>query len=311
MEDGESLRSRSEEEAGWQQAGHPPSSILHPLREHPLRQPFWLPVWTLAVRELVRFFRQRTRIVGALGQPVIFWILFGAGLSGSFRAPEWAPEGMAVSYQEYFFPGVAVLIILFTAIFSTISIIEDRREGFLQGVLVAPVPRTALVLGKVAGGAALALIQVGLFFAIGPLLTLAGVAPTMDWTFTPASLAAAVGFAALLALALTALGYVIAWPMDSTQGFHAIMSVFLLPMWLLSGAFFPGDDGWLSWVIRLNPLTYGVAGLRRLLYPEVTLGTSASLPPLGVSIAVTSVFCAACLGLAVALTRRRTSRDAR
>src|SRR5262249_8159230 len=89
----------------------------------------WLPVWTLTVREVVRFFRQRTRLIGALGHPILFWILFGAGLQGSFRGPA------EMSYQEYFFPGVAVLIILFTAIFSTISIIEDRREGFLQGVL--------------------------------------------------------------------------------------------------------------------------------------------------------------------------------
>src|SRR6185295_6986465 len=105
---------------------------------------FWLPIYTLALRELVRFFRQRTRLIGAVGQPVLFWILFGAGLRGSFTPPKWAPEGM--TYQEYFFPGVAVLIVLFTAIFSTISIIEDRREGFLQGVLVAPISRLAIEL---------------------------------------------------------------------------------------------------------------------------------------------------------------------
>ncbi|MEQ9066093.1 MAG: ABC transporter, partial [Gimesia chilikensis] len=85
------------------------------------------------------------RVIGALIQPVLFWILFGAGLRGSFQAPAWAPAGM--TYQEYFFPGVAVMILMFTAIFSTISIIEDRKEGFLQGVLVAPVPRASIVLG--------------------------------------------------------------------------------------------------------------------------------------------------------------------
>jgi len=110
----------------------------------------WLPVWTLTVREVVRFLRQRTRLVGALGQPFLFWILFGAGLQGSFRGPG------DMSYQEYFFPGIAVLIVLFTSIFSTITIIEDRREGFLQGVLVAPIPRLALVLGKLCGGTTLA-----------------------------------------------------------------------------------------------------------------------------------------------------------
>ena len=84
---------------------------------------FALAVYSLALRELVRFFRQRTRIIGALGQPIIFWVLFGAGLHGSFQGPA------GLSYQEYFFPGVAVMIVMFTAIFSTISIIEDRRSG--------------------------------------------------------------------------------------------------------------------------------------------------------------------------------------
>src|SRR5436190_12864023 len=135
-----------------------------------------LAVWTLATRELTRFFRQRTRVIGAVGQPVLFWLLFGAGLHGSFSPPAWAPRDM--TYQEYFFPGVAVLIVLFTAIFSTISIIEDRREGFLQGVLVAPVSRLAIVLGKLCGGAALAVLQAGLFLAL---------APWMGMTISPAA----------------------------------------------------------------------------------------------------------------------------
>ncbi len=225
---------------------------------------FWLPAWSLASRELVRFFRQRTRVVGALGQPFIFWILFGAGLGGTFRAPAWAPAGM--SYQEYFLPGVAVLIVLFTAIFSTISIIEDRREGFLQAVLVAPLPRASLVLGKVAGGTALAVIQAGLFLCLGPLLWLVGLSPHMSFSLSLVDVGAIFAFLVLQGFALTALGYVMAWPLDSTQGYHALMSVLLMPMWLLSGAFFPvPESGWLAWVMRINPLTYGVVGLQRIL----------------------------------------------
>ena len=128
----------------------PPAEHAQPVAASaPRHGGFWLPIYTLMLRELVRFFRQRTRVIGALGQPVLFWILFGAGLRGSFEPPEWAPAEM--TYQEYFFPGVAVLIVMFTAIFSTISIIEDRREGFLQGVLVAPISRLSLVLGKLSG----------------------------------------------------------------------------------------------------------------------------------------------------------------
>jgi ABC-2 type transport system permease protein len=267
----------------------------------PRRVGLWLPVWTLTQRELVRFFRQRTRVIGALGQPLLFWVLFGAGLRTSFQPPEWAPRDM--SYQEYFFPGVAVMIVLFTAIFSTISIIEDRREGFLQGVLVAPISRLSLVLGKLCGGSALAVLQAGLFLLF---------APWMGISFTPVSAALVLAFLTLIAFALTGLGFLIAWPMDSTQGFHAIMSIFLLPMWLLSGSFFPGGDrGWLSWIIRVNPLTYGVAGLRRLLYWHETLPATPSFPSLPLSVAVTCAFCAACIAVAVLQTQRRTSRDAR
>lgn len=274
-----------------------------------LRQPspaFWLPIWTLTWRELLRFFRQRTRVVGALGQPLIFWVLFGAGLRGSFQAPEWAPSGM--SYQEYFFPGVTVMIVLFTAIFSTISIIEDRREGFLQGVLVAPVSRLALVLGKLSGGTLLALIQAALFLVIGPLLHFVGLGPSLGWHLSPFGWLAMVGFLGLVAFALTALGYSMAWSLDSTQGFHALMSVFLMPMWLLSGSFFPvPESGWLSWVMRLNPLTYGVAGLRRLMSPTLSeVSASSSLPSLSLCFGATCGFCVLTVTLACWLTHRRS-----
>ena len=289
-----------------------PTTSTEPAGPSAARFALWLAIYTLASRELVRFFRQRTRLVGALGQPLIFWILFGAGLHGSFRAPDWVPEGMPMTYQEYFFPGIAVLILLFTAIFSTISIIEDRREGFLQGVLVAPIPRLALVLGKVCGGTALAVLQAALFLLIGPVLTWTGLAPTIhiETTFTGAL--AVLGFITLLAFTLTALGYTIAWPLDSTQGFHAIMSVFLMPMWLLSGAFFPAEgSGWLAWIIRLNPLTYGVAGLRRLMYWETEFPVSSGLPPLSVCLLITALFCAVCLAVAVWQTRRRSAANVR
>ncbi|MBI3860829.1 MAG: ABC transporter permease [Planctomycetia bacterium] len=277
----------------------PVDQIRDPKSE--IRNPFLLAVWSLAARELVRFFRQRSRLVGALGQPILFWVLFGAGLHGSFSPPAWAPRSM--TYQEYFFPGVEVMIVLFTAIFSTISIIEDRREGFLQGVLVAPISPLAVVMGKLCGGAALSVIQAGLFLALAPFLGLA---------MSPVVVLEVILFLALLAFSLTALGFLIAWPLDSTQGFHAIMSIFLLPMWLLSGAIFPaGNSGWLRWVIYVNPLTYGVAGLRRLLYSGESLDAAPGLPAMSVCIAVTLVFCLVCVSISVWLANRRTSRDAR
>lgn len=263
-----------------------------------------LAVYSLALRELIRFFRQRTRVVGALGQPIIFWILFGTGLQGSFRGPA------DLSYQEYFFPGVAVMIVMFTAIYSTISIIEDRREGFLQGVLVAPIPRISLVLGKVCGGTILAVLQALLFLAIGPFLAWVGLSPPITTGLTLFNLPIVIVYLSLVGFSLTALGYLIAWPMDSTHGFHAIMSVFLLPMWLLSGSFFPAPpSGWLAWVIRLNPLTYGTAGLRRLITPNAD--AVAALPSLTLSTAVTIVSACVYVSIAIWMTNRQTAHNAR
>src|SRR3989337_2579543 len=123
--------------------------------------PAWPAAGALAQRELVRFFRQRNRVFGALGQPIIFWLLFSAGLgSTSFG-------GSGRLDYAHFFPGTLVMILLFTAIFATISIIEDRKEGFLQGVLVAPVPRWSMVLGKILGGAAIAMLQGIVFLLLG------------------------------------------------------------------------------------------------------------------------------------------------
>jgi len=264
----------------------------------------WLPVYTLALRELVRFFRQRTRVIGALGQPIIFWVLFGAGLHGSFTGP----AGM--SYQEYFFPGVAVMIVMFTAIYSTISIIEDRRDGFLQGVLVAPIPRVSLVLGKVCGGTMLAVLQAVVFLLVGPLLSLVGLAPALETGLTWHNTVAVIGFLTLISFSLTALGYLIAWPMDSTHGFHAIMSIFLMPMWLLSGSFFPArESGWLSWVIRLNPLTYGVAGLRRIM--ATNEAAVSGLPAWSACVSVTVLAALVYMVIAIWMTNRPTVHNAR
>lgn len=250
--------------------------------------PAWPVVCSLAGRELIRFFRQRNRVFGALGQPIIFWLLFSEGFT---------PSGLDYAH---FFPGVLVMILLFTAIFATISIIEDRREGFLQGVLVAPVPRWAMVMGKVLGGTAIAMLQGLLFLALGWLFVEA-VAPTAG------ELLLAVVFMFVVSLALTGLGFVLAWRMDSVQGYHAIMSVLLFPMWLLSGAFFPGGgSGWLAWVVAANPLTYGVAGLRY--YLEAT-AEAANLPPLGVCWLVTVLFAGVMIAAATWIAATRTSGD--
>lgn len=263
-------------------------------------------VYSLAWREVVRFLRQRNRVIGAVGQPLLFWLLFGTGLNQSFRF-------QGSSFSEYFIPGTLVLILLFTAIFATISIIEDRQEGFLQAVLVAPVPRVAFVLGKVAGGTLLAVMQALIFL----LLSRVGTTSSAPWA--AASLPALVALMTLVAIGFTALGFCIAWRLDSTQGFHAIMNLLLMPMWLLSGAFFPvprwQDGTWgervLNLVMGCNPVTYAVAGLRRMLSATPDAASEAWSPPLAASWLIAILFAGAMLLMATRMSRVPATGDYR
>jgi ABC-2 type transport system permease protein len=257
-----------------------------------------LAVLTLWRRELVRFFRQPSRIAGAAGSPLLFWILIGSGLSGSFRLPG-GPAN--VSYLEYFFPGTMVLVLLFAAIFSTISVIEDRNQGFLQGVLVAPVSRAAIAGGKVLGGATIAWLQSLVFLALAPL---SGIHLTL------ASALTAAGVLAVLGIALTAVGFAFAWRVDSVQGFHAVMNLLLVPMWLLSGAFFPpsGAPPWLAALMRANPLTYGVAALRWALYGDAAVSSVGGTGMPGPQSAVVVTILIAALAFGFDLLAMRGSR---
>lgn len=261
-----------------------------------------LAVWTLCRREITRFLRQRSRLIGALATPVMFWVLFGAGLHDSFQAPDWSPDSM--SYRAYFLPGITALILMFTAIFSAMSIIEDRHEGFLQGVLVSPVSRASLVMGKVAGGVVMAVVQAMMFVGVGWLMGQVGLAD--DLVFEPgvAQLVMLPVFMAIVAFGLTSLGFMLAWKIDSIQGFHAIMNVFLMPMWLLSGAFFPAaSSGALAWIMKLNPLSYGVAGIRHLIYETESSQsldqTASGVPSLMLCFAISVVFAGVCFQGAV------------
>jgi ABC-2 type transport system permease protein len=256
------------------------------------------PSIALAHRELVRFLRQRSRIIGALITPLMFWVFIGAGMGKSFAAPG-AVAGESHGFIEYFFPGTILMILLFTAIFSTISIIEDRREGFLQGVLVAPVSRVTIALGKLLGGTVLATLQ-GVIFVL--------LAPTVGIHLTIVSFLLTLALMLIVSFALTGLGFCIAWRMSSTQGFHAIMNLFLIPLWFLSGALFPanGAMGGLKYVMLINPLTYGLAGIRRALYWHQSGGTS-SLPGWGLCLGVSVAFALAMWGLSSMMVRRSTA----
>jgi ABC-2 type transport system permease protein len=214
---------------------------------------FILATGTLVAREMARFFRQRNRVIGALATPLLFWLFLGAGLGRNFQAPP-GTVGAGLNYLQYFLPGTMALVCLFTAIFSTISVIEDRQAGFLQAVLVSPAPRGSIVMGKMLGGTLLALLQAVIFIALLPVVGVSLSVSGVIW---------AVVILVLLSFGLTGLGLMMAWMTDSIQGFHAMMNLILMPIWFLSGAVFPvtGAPGWLQVLMLANPVTYGVAGL--------------------------------------------------
>src|SRR5689334_12354362 len=216
-----------------------------------------LAVQTLWWRELVRFWREKSRVLGVVASPLVFWAVigFGSGANG----------------PKFFFPGTIVLTVMFSAIFSTMSIIEDRREGFLLSMLVSPASRTSLVLGKILGSATLAWIQGLIFLAFAPLAKV---------SVGPGAVLELIGAVFLVSFTLTGLGFVIAWRMDSTAGFHAIMNLLLVPMWMVSGSLFPmaTAHGWVKAIMWVNPLTYSIALLNHTLrLPNAAPGAVESL----------------------------------
>lgn len=251
-------------------------------------------VYALWKREIVKFVRDRSRLLGALVQPLGFWLLLGMGFRGTFQMP--VETSADVGYMEFLFPGIVVLILLFTAIFSTISIVEERKSGFLQAALVAPTPRTAIVLGNALGGTTMAVGEAVLFLLLLPFI---GLAPGL------AGLSLVLLVCFLTGIGFTALGVAIAWRMETTRGFHAVMNLFLLPMWFLSGSFFPmeGAPALLQWLIRLNPVSYAVSALRAGLYWPDAAPLELAAP--AVSLLVTAAFAAAMLGVAVLTVRRK------
>ena len=255
---------------------------------------FWLPTWSLFAREVLRFVRQRNRVIGSLGTPLLIWVLLGSGIGESMRPPG---LGQGMGYLTYFFPGTLMLVVLFTAIFSSFSVIQDRNEGFLQGVLVAPVPRLAIVLGKVMGGTVLGFGQGMLLLLLAPL---AGI--SLGWEAVLGAAAAIF----LSALGLSALGFLMAWRMDSVQGFHAVMNLLLMPMWLMSGALFPasGASPWLRWAMVANPLTYGMDALRGALHSGAERAAMGGQPP-WVGLAVMGAFAVTMLLLSVWVASRQ------
>jgi len=273
----------------------PERSVRHDLRAVSI-------VWR---RELIRFRTDRLRAITSLVQPVLFLFVLGTGLSR--LASHGLPTG--VDFKTFIYPGVLAMSVLFTAIFSAASIVWDREFGFLREMLVAPVRRWAIVVGKCLGGATVATFQ-GLIF-----LALAGVAHV---PYDPLLLLTLVGELLLLSFTLTAFGVMMAARIKQIQAFMALTQLFVLPLFFLSGALYPlnGLPAWLTVLTRIDPLTYIVDPMRSAVFAHLPVSPLAVhtlspgitwfgwVVPLGLSLALVAFMGAAMLAIAIAEFRK-------
>jgi ABC-2 type transport system permease protein len=209
-------------------------------------------------RELIRFFRNRVRILTSLAQPLVFLFVLGSGLSPVVRTGG-VPGAKGFDFRTFMFPGVVAMTVLFTAIFSAVSIVWDREFGFLREMLVAPVRRGALVAGKCLGGASVATLQ-------GVIMLL--LAPLVHVPFSPVLLVTLIVEMAIAAFVLTAFGILLASRMQQVESFQVVMQFFVLPMFFLSGAVFPLTNlpKWISVLAKVDPLSYAVDPMRRAVF---------------------------------------------
>jgi ABC-2 type transport system permease protein len=207
-------------------------------------------IYILWLRQIKKYFRSRSRIIGSLGQPLLYLIAFGFGFGAIYQK---AGEG---NYIQFLAPGIILMSVLFTAIFSGIDLIWDRQFGFLKETMVAPVSRLEIILGKILGGATVSAIQGLIVFFL-----------TLLVGFRPQSLILlplAFVFLCLVAILFTAIGTVIAVNLQDMQGFQLIMNFLVMPIFFLSGALFPleGLPPAVEFLTKINPLAYGVDGIR-------------------------------------------------
>ncbi len=242
-------------------------------------------VYWMWKRELIRFFRAKSRILGSLGMPFLFLAILGTGLNNAINIP-----GYSGSYLQFMAPGIIAMTLLFTSIFSGVIVIMDRQFGFLKETLVSPVNRSSIVIGKSIGGATAAVIQ-------GILMLIIAVALGMpiNWIMLLPALAVMM----LISMSFVSLGLAMASTMEDMQGFQLIMNFLVMPLFFLSGAVFPLSSApqIVQYIAYIDPLTYGVEALRFLLLGYTII-------PIYISIVVLLLFFALTTGVAVHLFNR-------
>jgi len=222
-------------------------------------------VYIIWYRDVLRFWRNRSRFLSSLGQPVLFLLVFGTGLSAAFRGASGGNFGGAESYADFLYPGIVGMAVLFTSVFSAMSTVWDREFGFLREVLVAPVSRWSVAVGKVLGGSTQAVFQGCIVLLLAPLVGLPLSVPLILQMLV---------LMFVLAFAMTSLGIAVASRIKTLEGFGVVVNLLVMPLFFLSGALFPlsAIPAWLTVLTRLDPATYGVDALRRV----VLLSTGSS-----------------------------------
>ncbi|MFO7872054.1 MAG: ABC transporter permease [Candidatus Undinarchaeales archaeon] len=208
-------------------------------------------IYTIWLREVIRFFRQKSRVIGSLGMPFFFLAILGSGIGSSFQIQNF--EG---NYMTYIMPGILGMVLLFGSLFAGISVIWDKQFGFMKEILVSPASRISIMAGKVLGGATTAITQALLMLGISLLI---GVRINSIY-----GLLLSLVFMFLISFSFVSLGVAFASKMEDMHGFQLIMNFLIMPIFLLSGALFPinGLPNSIKWITYLDPLTYGVEGLR-------------------------------------------------
>ncbi len=212
-------------------------------------------VYTVWYRDILRYINNRARIISSLGQPFLWLVVFGSGMRGTFQL-----FGAGnFDFIQFLFPGTIGITILFTAIFSSISTVRDREVGFLKEILVAPVSRASIAIGKILGGATIALLQALLMLILAPIVGIKLSLPLV-LGLIPAIF--------LVAFTISSFGMVLAAQLRSTEGFQVVMNLIMMPLFLLSGALFPLTDipGWMEFLSRINPVSYSIDLLRQVVF---------------------------------------------
>jgi len=265
-------------------------------------------IYIIWYRDVLRYSRDRLRLLASLAQPLLFLLIFGTGLSSSLRGIGGGLGGApSINYVQFIYPGIIGMAVLFTSIFSAMSIVWDREFGFLKEVLVAPIDRSAIAIGKALGGSTQAMVQ-------GILLLV--LAPIVGVTLTPLAVLELIPLIFVLAFALTTLGVVLAAGIKSIQGFQAVINFLMMPIFFLSGALFPLGNlpWWMTGLTRIDPAAYGIDPLRRVILgasgvpaavtDRLGLTVGGQTLPLMTEVALVLAFGVVMLGIAIWSLRR-------